>query len=117
MRISTCCCWLGVVALFGCAGNATAADPAKDAAKDDTVSYHRQLRPILQQKCAGCHQPAKKRAGLLLLSYDDAKKGGDGGALWVAGKPNESLLIKSLKGVEDHKQMPDGEPPLSDEQI
>src|SRR5579871_6084558 len=104
---------MGVVAILLGAGQANAAEPATEEA----VSFHRQLRPILQQKCAGCHQPAKKRAGLLLLSYDDATKGGDGGPLWVAGKPNDSLLIKSLKGIGEQKQMPEGEPPLSDAQI
>ena len=86
-------------------------------AKDEPVSYHRQLRPILQQKCAGCHQPAKKRAGLLLLSYEDAAKGGDSGKMWVAGKPAESLLVKYLKGLDGLKQMPEGDPPLPAEQI
>jgi WD40 repeat protein len=71
----------------------------------------------MQQKCQGCHQPAKKRAGLLLLSYEDAAKGGDAGPLWVAGKPEQSLVIKSLKGLDDQKRMPEGEPPLSDAQI
>lgn len=101
---------LSLAVTFVIASLANAADPVKDEA----VSFHRQLRRILQQKCAGCHQPAKKRAGLLLLSYDDAQKGGDGGPLWVAGKPAESLLIKSLKGIGEQKQMPEGEPPLSD---
>jgi WD40 repeat protein len=90
---------------------------AADAPKVEPISFHRQIRPILQQKCAGCHQPAKKRAGLLLISYDDAAKGGDNGPIWVAGKPNDSMLIKSLKGQGEQKQMPEGEPPLPDAQI
>ena len=84
---------------------------------DSAVSYHRQLRPILQQKCMGCHQPAKKKAGLLLTTYDEAAKGSESGKLWVAGKPEESLLIYSLKGLKDQKRMPENEPPLADEQI
>jgi hypothetical protein len=90
---------------------------AADAPKDEPISFHRQIRPILQQKCAGCHQPAKKRAGLLLISFDDAAKGGDNGVLWVGGKPDQSLLIKSLKGQGEQKQMPEGEPPLPEAQI
>jgi WD40 repeat protein len=90
---------------------------AADAPKAETISFHRQIRPILQQKCAGCHQPAKKRAGLLLTSYDDAAKGGDNGPIWVAGKPDESLLIKSLKGEGEQKQMPEGDPPLPPAQV
>src|SRR6516164_1976504 len=88
----------------------TSSTRAVDPPKAEPVSFHRHLRPILQQKCQGCHQPAKKRAGLLLLSYEDAAKGGDNGPLWVAGKPEQSLLINSLKGLKDLKQMPEGEP-------
>jgi WD40 repeat protein/mono/diheme cytochrome c family protein len=102
-----------VAALLLSATAVRAADPPKE----EPISFHRQLRPILQQKCAGCHQPAKKRAGLLLLSYDDAQKGGDNGPLWVAGKPEQSLLVKSLKGTDGQKQMPEGDPPLAAEQI
>lgn len=90
---------------------------AADSPKEDPVSFHRQLRPILQQKCQGCHQPAKLRGGLLLTSFDGAAKGGDGGKLWVAGKPADSLLVHSLKGVNGQKLMPEGEPALPAEQI
>lgn len=90
---------------------------AADPPKPEPVSFHRQIRPILQQKCQGCHQPAKAKGGLLLTSYDAAVKGGDSGPLWVAGKPAESSLIKSLKGTGKAAKMPEGEPPLPDEQI
>ena len=36
-----------------------AADPAPPAGK---VSYYKDVRPIFQQHCQGCHQPAKPLA-------------------------------------------------------
>jgi len=87
------------------------------ARAEEPVSFHRQVRPILQQKCAGCHQPAKLKGELLLTSYDGFAKGGTGGPCWVAGKPEQSRVVKHLKGIEDHSQMPEGEAKLPDAQI
>jgi WD40 repeat protein len=106
-------CGLTLAVVFAWCTSAAGSEPVKTG----LVSFHREIRPILQQKCAGCHQPAKQRAGLLLISYDDAVKGGDSGPLWVPGKPDQSVLIKSLRGIDGQKLMPEGEPPLSSEQI
>jgi WD40 repeat protein len=92
------------------AGNICAAD-------SDAVSFHRQLRPILQQKCQGCHQPAKLKGELLLTSYEGFAKGGTSGPCWVVGKPEQSRVVKHLKGIEDHSLMPEGEAKLPDAQI
>ena len=106
---------LTVALLVLAAACASAADPPP--AKEEPVSFHRQIRPILQQKCQGCHQPAKQRGGLLLTSYEGAAKGGDNGPMWIAGKPAESRVVKHLKGIEDHAVMPEGETKLPDAQI
>ena len=34
-------------------------EPAEEAAPEP-VSFYRQVRPMLQRHCSGCHQPAKK---------------------------------------------------------
>ena len=38
------------------------------AGKTKPVSFYRQVRPILQRHCSGCHFPAKKSGKLLLTS-------------------------------------------------
>ncbi|MBY0526039.1 MAG: hypothetical protein K2R98_21775 [Gemmataceae bacterium] len=83
----------------------------------ETVSFHREIRPILQQKCQGCHQPAKLKGDLLLTSYEGFVKGGASGGSFVAGKPEESTVVKHLKGADDHSLMPEGEAKLPDAQI
>src|SRR6185503_14139883 len=40
------------------------------------VSYNKQIWPVIQRQCQGCHQPAKQGGKLLLISYDDFKTGG-----------------------------------------
>jgi WD40 repeat protein len=107
---------LPVLTILGAAVGVSFASAAQPPTAEP-VSFHRHIRPILQQKCQGCHQPAKKRAGLLLIGFDDAVKGGEGGPMWAAGKPEESLVIKHLKGAKGFARMPEGEPPLTDEQI
>jgi WD40 repeat protein/mono/diheme cytochrome c family protein len=79
-------------------------------------SYFRDVRPILQRQCQGCHQPASKSAGLDLTTYQALQTGGRRGSPWVAGKPEESLLVKYLTG-EVKPQMPLGAPPLTAAEI
>jgi WD40 repeat protein len=90
---------------------------AADDPKALPVSFHRQIRPILQQKCQGCHQPAKLQGKLLLTSYEGFAKGGSAGEPWVPGKPEESTVVKHLQGAEGYARMPQGEPPLPPAQI
>jgi WD40 repeat protein len=90
---------------------------ADEPARPASVSYHKEIRPILQQKCQGCHQPARLKGDLLLVSYDGFAKGGRGGVPFVPGKPEESLVVKYLKGLDGLNVMPEGEPPLPKEQI
>ena len=54
-----------------------AVEPDIDPSTIGPVDYARQIAPLLQQKCQGCHRPGQV-AGFSLLSYDDARR-------WAAG--------------------------------
>ncbi|MCY2962467.1 MAG: hypothetical protein NT069_02240 [Planctomycetota bacterium] len=84
-------------------------------AEQAPVSFYRQVRPILQRACTGCHQPAKVGGKLQLTTYELAKAGGEQGALWTPGKPEESLLIDVIGG--DAPTMPKNAPPLNKDQV
>ena len=86
------------------------------AANAPPVSYSKDIRPLLQKHCQGCHQPAKRGGDLLLTSYAQLTKGGETGPGVVPGKPDESLLTKSLLGT-DTELMPKGGKALPPEQI
>src|SRR5262245_22766642 len=61
------------------------------------VSYYREIRPILQEHCQGCHQPAKPMGGLVMTSFEALKKGGESAEpAFVAGKPDESTLVVQI---------------------
>jgi mono/diheme cytochrome c family protein len=83
------------------------------------VSYYKDVRPILQQHCQGCHQPAKPQGGYVMTSYADLFKAGDSDEpAVVAGQPDKSLLVKILLGTEkDRARMPKGKEPLAEPQI
>ncbi len=109
---------LSVVGLFlGCiswaANSAAAAD--EKAAPAGPVSFYRQVRPLLQRNCTGCHQPAKAGGKLVLTSYAATKAGGEQGAGFEPGKPDDSLLIEFISG--EKPSMPKNAPPLSKDQV
>ena len=75
------------------------------------VSYQRDVFPIFKRHCLGCHTEGKAKGGLRLDDLDALRKGGKHGALFVAGQPDQSLLIKQVTG--DPPEMPENEAPLS----
>jgi ankyrin repeat protein len=76
------------------------------AASPVTVDYDRDVRPILAEKCFGCHGPRQAQSGLRLDLRQNAMRGGDYGVVIVPGKSTESKLIKRLIGSEAGLQMP-----------
>src|SRR5947209_10902198 len=72
-------------------------------------SYFREIRPVLQRQCQGCHQPNLRSSNLDLTTYDTLKAGGKRG-------PALALLVAYLTG-ESKPQMPLGNPPLPGEEI
>ena len=47
------------------------------AAAGPKVSYDKQIRPIFQAQCQGCHQPAKAGGGYVMTAFDRMLKGGE----------------------------------------
>ncbi|NRA94573.1 MAG: DUF1553 domain-containing protein [Planctomycetes bacterium] len=75
----------------------------------DAPSYHAHIAPILKAKCAGCHQPAKRKGKFDLTTHAGLLKGGKHGAAFVAGDAAKSLLIRKVGG-EEPEMPPEGDP-------
>jgi WD40 repeat protein len=103
---------LGVVMLS--AGGLFAQDD-DEKKEEGPVSFYRQVRPILQRHCSGCHQPAKMGGKLLLTSFESFKKGGESGEGFTPGKPDESLILDYISG--DEPEMPLNQDPLEKHQV
>src|SRR5215472_10442382 len=80
--------------------------PAGRAAETDqkqaagSVSYFKDIRPVLRDHCAGCHQPAVKQGELTLTTYEGFLEGGAKGKVISPGHPDQSLVIAYLTGVQ-----------------
>jgi WD40 repeat protein/mono/diheme cytochrome c family protein len=91
---------------------------AEEAAAPAAVSYYKQIRPIFQANCQGCHQPAKANGEYVMTAFDRLAKGGESGeAAIVAGKPDESHLLGEITPKDGKAEMPKGKPPLADVEI
>src|SRR2546427_5469195 len=75
-------------------------------------SYLRDVRPILEKNCTGCHQPASKQSDLDLTTYAAFRAGGRRGAAFVSGSPDQSLVIQFITAALT-PAMPFGQPPLA----
>src|SRR5438128_6001220 len=78
----------------------------------DDSSYLRDVRPILDKNCTSSHQTAKKQSDLDLTTYAGFQAGGKRGPAFVAGSPEQSLVIQFIPaGLTP--SMPFGQPPLA----
>jgi len=82
------------------------------------VSFHKQIVPVLQAKCQGCHQPAKASGEFVMTNFARLLNGGESGEkAIVPGKPGESKLIAQITPVDGAAAMPPNGKPLSDVEI
>lgn len=96
-------------------GDRSHAQDAEAPATPPPVSFEKQVMPVLQKKCQGCHQPAKRQGKLDLTSFEGLAKGGDSGAGVVAGKPDESAILEQIQG--DQPLMPPTGPAMTKEEV
>lgn len=88
---------------------------ADDAPAEPPVSFYRQVRPIVQRHCSGCHQASKSGGKLIVTDFASFQKGGESGASWVAQKPDDSLVVQYISG--EKPEMPRGAEPLLAKQV
>ncbi len=75
----------------------------------ESISYQQQIRPILADNCLSCHgfDDGTREGALRLDLRENALAGGDSGKpAIVAGKPDQSELIRRILAVGSDDQMP-----------
>ena len=80
--------------------------PAAGSAAEPTDHFEVKVRPVLVQHCVKCHGPEKQKGGLRLDSKAGWQAGGENGPAIAPGKPDESRLIKAVRGADGVAQMP-----------
>ncbi|MEO5740485.1 MAG: PSD1 and planctomycete cytochrome C domain-containing protein [Vicinamibacterales bacterium] len=93
-----------LVSITVCVGAST----SLAAQTPDIEFFEAKIRPVLAQKCYGCHNSkmAAPKGGLVLDSKEGIMKGGASGPALVPGKPAESRLLKALSYTDPLAQMP-----------
>jgi mono/diheme cytochrome c family protein len=110
--------FIAVASLFAFAPGAFAQDK-KDDKLPDAISYYKDVRPIFQQHCQGCHQPAQAKGGYVMTSYPDLLKKSDNDVPGIVpGKPAESELLKQITSQNGEKPaMPRMKDPLTQRDV
>ncbi len=116
------------MALGMTAGSAAAEDKAEGAATAEKIDFEKQIWPFVKASCVKCHKPPyidergrkrKPKSDMVISNKKDFMKGGEGGVVIVAGKPDDSEFLQRtlLPLSHDDHQPPEGKAPeWTDEQ-
>ncbi len=97
--------WAAVLAMALLA-NGIPAQPKAETA-DGPISYFKEIRPIFQQNCQGCHQPAKAQGGYIMTEFAELLKAGETGKPGIVpGKPEQSYLLDEIRVKDGQHEMP-----------
>ncbi len=80
-------------------------------------NFEKEIQPIFNNNCVGCHGNTDPQAGLKLLSLEDLKNGSTNGDVVVMGQPEKSKLLQLVRADGKPKMPPNPLPALSDEQV
>ncbi len=83
-----------------------------------SISFIRDVAPILVENCIACHNPRKSESKYVMTNFTQLAKGGQQGEgiTLEPGKPDESNLVEVI-GPEGKPRMPYKQDPLSPEKI
>ena len=101
------CCVLGLAYSNGLRG--------EEAIKP--VDYLTEIKPMLAQRCSGCHGPETQKSGYRVDSAKSLIQGGDTGEAVIPGKPADSFLMHAILGTNGATRMPPKDPRLTDAEV
>jgi hypothetical protein len=79
--------------------------------------FREQVAPLLIERCLSCHNPERTEGGLSLATAESTFSGGESGEAITRGDAAGSYLVERILPVDGKAEMPEGQPPLTDEQI
>lgn len=89
-----------------------------EPAPDRVEFFEKKVRPVLVNRCYGCHSAETKPAGGLRV--DDRHgllRGGASGPAVVPGNPADSILIQRIRHTDPQRRMPKEGGPVTDAEL
>jgi WD40 repeat protein len=87
----------------------------QDAKDAESISFHKDIRPIFQAHCIGCHQPAKTSGQYDMTNVEKLFGGGQSGEkAIVPNLPDNSYLLDLIEPIDGSADMPLDKEPLSE---
>ncbi len=74
--------------------------------KSADLDFFRDIYPIVKANCISCHNKTTTKAALNMETPELIKKGGDSGPALVAGKGEESLIVRAASHLDDYVMPP-----------
>ncbi len=93
---------------------------AAAAAQDKkNLSFEKDIKPILEKRCYGCHsaEAKKTKGGLDMSTYAKFIKGGQRGSPVEPGKGGDSIIVKFMDRSEKPYMPPVSEEPAPIEEV
>ena len=85
---------------------------------DQVISFNRDVRPLLAEKCFGCHQPAREQGGYVMTQFDRLVGSGESNeAAIVPSNPGASRLLELITPVDGEAEMPPNAAPFIEAEL
>ena len=82
------------------------------------ISFYKDIRPIFQANCQGCHQPSKAKGKYIMTDFKKLVNGGDSGdPAIIPGDPDNSYLVEVITPIDGEAEMPQKADPLHETEI
>jgi mono/diheme cytochrome c family protein len=105
---------LGWIVLLAACGDSRGAETA---AASHSLTYQRELKPLLRGRCVACHGPVTQEGGLRLDAARLLITGSDQGPVIVAGSSETSRLIERVTASDPAERMPPKGAALTDREV
>jgi hypothetical protein len=84
----------------------SATAPPAPVSAEQARFFESTIRPLLLERCAGCHGGEQQRGGLRVDSLAALTRGGGRGAALQPGRAAESLLLRAVRAEDGVPKMP-----------
>lgn len=85
--------------------------------KNEGVSFTKEIAPLINEKCIGCHGASMQCGNLRLDTFAGWVKGGKSGPLLTVGNPKQSLILFRMGTPDKAIRMPKDEEPIDREKL